>query len=94
MDSWIVAYDISDPKRLRKVATACEDYGTRKQYSVFLCRLSATDFVRLRSRLYDLIDLREDQVLFIPLCARCVNAIEAIGRPTEAHDARDVVVVV
>jgi CRISPR-associated protein Cas2 len=94
MDSWIVAYDISDPKRLRKVAIACEDYGVRKQLSVFLCRLSATDFVRLRSRLYDLIDLAEDQVLFIPLCAKCVPQIEAMGRPTEAHDARDVVVVV
>ena len=94
MDSWIVAYDISDPKRLRKVATACEDYGVRKQYSVFLVRLSATDFVRLRTRLYDLIDLNEDQVLFIPLCARCAGAIESLGRPTEAADARDVVVVV
>ncbi len=94
MDSWIVAYDISDPKRLRKVATCCEDFGTRKQLSVFLCRLSTTDFVRLRSRLYDLVNLTEDQVLFIPLCAKCVAAIEAIGRPTEAHDAKDVVVVV
>jgi CRISPR-associated protein Cas2 len=94
MDSYIVAYDISDPKRLRKVARCCEDFGVRKQYSVFLCRLSATDFVRLRSRLYDLIELDEDQVLFIPVCGKCVNAIEAIGRPTEAHDARDVVVVV
>lgn len=93
MDSWIVAYDVADPKRLRKVATACEDYGVRKQYSVFLCRLSATDFVRLRSRLYDLIHLEEDQVLFIPLCGKCVRTIEAIGRPTEAHDARDVVIV-
>ncbi|HKI35495.1 MAG TPA: CRISPR-associated endonuclease Cas2 [Gemmataceae bacterium] len=93
MDSWIVAYDISDPKRLRKVATACEDYGVRKQKSVFLCRLSATDFVRLRSRLYDLIHLEEDQVLFLPLCGKCVTAIEAIGRPTEAHDVRDVVIV-
>ena len=35
MDSYLVAYDISDPKRLRKVATACEDFGMRKQYSVF-----------------------------------------------------------
>jgi CRISPR-associated protein Cas2 len=93
MDSWLVAYDISNPKRLRKVATACEDFGTRKQLSAFLCRLSATDFVRLRSRLYDLIHLEEDQVLFIPLCARCVTAIEALGRPTEAADARDVVIV-
>ena len=94
MDSYIVSYDISDPKRLRKVATCCEDFGVRKQYSVFLCRLSATDFVRLRSRLYDLIDLGADQVLFIPLCGKCVQQIEALGRPTEAADARDVVMVV
>jgi CRISPR-associated protein Cas2 len=93
MDSYIVAYDISDPKRLRKVAKACEDFGYRKQFSVFLCRLSATGFVRLRSRLYDLVNLEQDQVLFIPLCAKCVNQIEAIGRPTEAADAKDVVIV-
>ena len=94
MDTYLVAYDIADPKRLRKVARACEDYGYRRQFSVFLCRLSATDFVKLRNRLYDIIKLDADQVLFIPLCPRCVNAIEAIGRPTEAADARDVVVVV
>jgi CRISPR-associated protein Cas2 len=94
MDSFIVAYDISNPKRLRKVARVCEDFGYRKQYSVFLCRLSTTDFVRLRSRLYDVIHLEEDQVLFIPLCAKCVNQIDSIGRPTEAADAKDVVVVV
>ena len=61
--------------------------------SVFLCRLSATDFVRLRSRLYDLIHLEKDQVLFIPLCAKCVQQIEALGRPTEAANERDVVIV-
>jgi len=93
MDSYIVAYDISDPKRLRKVAATCEDFGYRKQFSVFLCRVSPTDLVRLRSRLYDIIDLTRDQVLFIPMCGKCVNGIEAIGRPTEAHDAKDVVII-
>ncbi len=93
MESWLVTYDISDPKRLRKVAQACEDFGVRKQYSVFLARISATDLVRLRTRLYDIINLAEDQVLFIPLCPKCVNQMDAIGRPTEAHDARDVVIV-
>ena len=93
MDSYLVCYDISDPKRLRKVARCCEDFGYRKQWSVFLCRVSATDFVRLRARLYDIIKLDEDQVLFIPVCGKCVNQIEAIGRPTEAHDAKDVVIV-
>ncbi len=93
MDSYIVAYDISHPKRLRKVARTCEDFGLRKQFSVFLCRLSATDFVRLRTRLYDIIDLNADQVLFIPLCGKCVQQIASIGRPTEPPEARDVVIV-
>lgn len=94
MDSYLVAYDIADPKRLRKVARCCEDFGYRKQYSVFLCRLSATDFVRLRTRLYDLIDLAEDQVLFLPVCGRCVAQLTALGRPTDPPDAKDTVIVV
>jgi CRISPR-associated protein Cas2 len=93
MESYVVAYDICDPRRLRKVAQTCEDFGFRKQYSVFLCRLSTTDLVRLKSRLYDIINLHEDQVLFIPLCPRCIAQIEALGLPTEAHDAKDVVIV-
>ena len=32
--------------------------------------------------------------MFIPMSAKCVNGIEALGRPTEAADAKDVVVVV
>ena len=50
MDTYLVAYDICDPKRLRKVAHTCEDFGFRRQYSVFMCRLSAKDLVRLKSR--------------------------------------------
>jgi CRISPR-associated protein Cas2 len=94
MDCYLVCYDISDPKRLRKVATICEDFGRRYQFSVFICRLSATDFVRLRTRLYDAIELSKDQVLFIPVCASCVGKMEAIGRATEPPESRDVVVVV
>ena len=69
MDTYLVAYDICNPKRLRKVARTCEDFGLRRQYSVFLCRITAMDLVRLKSRLYDIINLDQDQVLFIPLCA-------------------------
>jgi CRISPR-associated protein Cas2 len=93
MDTYLVAYDIANPKRLRKVARTCEDFGLRRQFSVFLCRLTAADLVRLKSRLYDIINLDQDQVLFIPLCTRCADQIEALGRPIERHDARDVVIV-
>jgi CRISPR-associated protein Cas2 len=94
MDSYLVCYDISDPKRLRKVARCCEDFGFRKQLSVFLVRASATDFVRLRSRLYDIIDLNADQVLFIPLSESGLQRMESIGRPTDPHDKNDIVMVV
>jgi len=93
MNTWLVCYDICDPKRLRKVARTCEDFGLRRQYSVFVCRLTATNLVRLKSRLYDVINLQEDQVLFVPLCGRCAEGIESLGRPVEKFDARDVVIV-
>jgi CRISPR-associated protein Cas2 len=93
METYLVAYDIADPKRLRKVARTCEDFGLRRQFSVFFCRLSATDLVRLRSRLHDVIDLDKDQILFVPLCKRCAGLIESLGRPIEPHDARDDVIV-
>lgn len=93
MDSYLVCYDISNPKRLRKVAKTCEDFGYRKQLSVFLVRVSATDFVRLRSRLYDIIDLNEDQVLFIPLTESGLQRMEAIGRSTDPYDKNDAVII-
>jgi CRISPR-associated protein Cas2 len=93
METFLVAYDICDKKRLRKVAKTCEDFGLRRQYSVFFCRLAAVDLVRLKAKLYDAIDLDADQVLFVPICGRCASAIEALGRPIEPPDARDVVII-
>lgn len=93
MDTYLVAYDIADPKRLRKVAQTCEDFGFRRQFSVFLCRLSATNLVRLKARLYDIIDLANDQVLIIPLCDRCAEAIEALGKPVQRYDAQDTIII-
>ena len=30
METFLVAYDIANPKRLRTVARACEDFGLRR----------------------------------------------------------------
>ena len=45
---YLVAYDISDDKRLREVAKLMEAYGKRVQRSVFECSLS-------KQRLADLV---------------------------------------
>jgi CRISPR-associated protein Cas2 len=88
MVTQVVGYDIRDPKRLRRVARTCLDFGCRRQLSVFLCRITATDVVRLKARLEDIIEPREDQILFIRLCGMCATEIEALGIPTPAHDVQ------
>ena len=62
-----------------KVAKVCEDFGLRRQYSVFFCRLAAVDMVRLKSRLYDVINLDQIRFCLFRCVRRCASAIEALG---------------
>jgi CRISPR-associated protein Cas2 len=60
----LVAYDVSTienagRKRLRRVARACADYGTRVQKSVFECQVGQKEWVTLRDRL--LREMKEDE---------------------------------
>jgi CRISPR-associated protein Cas2 len=93
METFLVAYDICDPRRLRKVARVAQDFGLRKQYSVFFCRLSARDLVRLKARLMEIVDSKRDRVLFVPVCGRCIEGIETLGQSMARPDSQDVVIV-
>lgn len=64
---YLVAYDISDDRRLRRVAATMESYGDRAQYSVFLCDLSRAEMADLRHDLGTIIDQTEDYVLIVDL---------------------------
>ncbi len=67
MSAYLVSYDISDPKRLRKVARSLEGFGVRLQYSVFECPLDDLRLAKLKAELQDLFNHDEDQVLFVSL---------------------------
>lgn len=64
---YIVSYDIADPTRLRRVYKTVRDFGDGIQLSVFACQLTDMDRASLESRLLDIINQREDQVLFVKL---------------------------
>lgn len=68
---FLVAYDISDPRRLRRVAKLMEEYGARVQRSVFECRLSDDMFLALVAELMLLIKPRYDRVNIYRSCASC-----------------------
>lgn len=78
---YLVSYDIRDQKRLAKVHNAIRDYGVPRQYSVFECRLTDKDLVKMKDKLARIINHEHDQILIIPLCEGCYGGIEAIGMP-------------
>lgn len=83
-NTYIVSYDICDPKRLRRVFKAMKGWGIHVQYSVFQCEISKRSLIELQSELDDLIDHHADQVLFInvgPSAGRARTAITALGKP-------------
>jgi CRISPR-associated protein Cas2 len=81
--NYIVSYDIADEKRLRKVFRICRDHGDHLQFSVFEANLNAAERVELERKLAEVMNLREDQVLFIdlgPTEARTEKTITALGQ--------------
>jgi CRISPR-associated protein Cas2 len=64
---WIVAYDIADPARLRRVYRTMRGFGDHLQYSVFRCTLTDRQLATLKDRLTQVIAPTEDQVMFVPL---------------------------
>ena len=77
----MLAYDIADPKRLRRVCSLMEDHGERLQYSVFLCDLSVAEVAELEAAVTAVMHLAHDSVIRIDLGpAFSSAAIRTIGR--------------
>lgn len=93
--TYLVTYDICDPKRLRRTFEIMRGYGDHLQLSVFRCDLSAQERVELRAQLAEVLHMDEDQVLFVdlgPAEGRGRTCIEAMGR-AYTHPERVAVVV-
>ena len=88
--TYLVCYDISDPKRLRGVHRKLRDFGDHLQYSIFECQMTASDLVRCRHVLGEIIDHVKDQVIFVnlgPSAGRGDRVIHALGRAYTPMDA-------
>jgi len=88
--SYIVTYDIADPKRLRLVFKICKDYGAHLQFSVFECDLNPREKIEMERKLSQTINNAEDQLLFIligPTETRGERLISALGLPYIKFDS-------
>lgn len=75
----LVAYDITDPKRLHRVAKVCENYGVRVQYSIFECHLDEDEFTDFWLKLLEEIDEDEDRLVAYKIDARSAKETMTAG---------------
>jgi CRISPR-associated protein Cas2 len=75
----LLAYDVSDPKRLRKVHKTMTAWGKPVQYSVFRVRCTARELERLRFELAGLL-APDDRLLVIRLCTGCAGRVTVRGK--------------
>ena len=92
---FIVAYDVSNAKRLRRTFKKMNGFGEPVQYSVFSCDLSRKERVLLEEALTEIINLKEDRVLIIdtgPIEGRSSETLSTLGKQLKP-EAREVTVV-
>ena len=60
-DITLVCYDIKSDRLRRKIEKCLRDFGTRLQFSVFLCRLDAESVSRCRQRLQKVFQMHGEE---------------------------------
>jgi CRISPR-associated protein Cas2 len=79
---YLVAYDVSDPKRLKRMYKKMCGFGDPLQYSVFQCALSDVELVLMKDAIGEIINHAEDRVMIAdigPLDGRARAAFQYMG---------------
>lgn len=93
----LITYDVvtSSPggaRRLRRAAKICLDYGQRVQFSVFECKVDPAQYVELKKRLLDVIDVEKDSIRFYNLGKEWDRRVEHIGAKTSINPDNPMIV--
>ncbi len=91
---YIVAYDISNNRRWRRVFKTMHGFGEWLQLSIFQCRLSRRRRAELETRLRELVKVGEDHVLLIDIgpADKTELAVESIGKTFAKIERRAIVI--
>ena len=88
----LIAYDIGHPRRLRRVAKICADYGVRMEKSVFECDLTDEQMAQFWNRLCRVVDEDEDRVFDYRIGSVERRNIRRLGRSPETPDTAEILV--
>ena len=92
---YIVAYDIRNPNRLRRVYVKMRGFGEALQYSVFVCDLSMKERSLMISELTVLIAASEDSIAIVNIGSpngEITKRVEFLGKIPEIKERTAVIV--
>jgi CRISPR-associated protein Cas2 len=86
---YLLAYDIRDKRRLRRVHQVAKAWGYPLQYSVFICDLTRSELLMMKSDLSGEMSVAQDSVGIFdlgPPDGRGVKCVEFIGESRDLPD--------
>ena len=91
---YLVCYDITNPKRWRRIYKTMKGYGVWLQLSVFQCRLNRQQLLRMTDALTEMMNADEDPVMIIDVgpAESITIRVESYGRPFRPIERRAVIV--
>jgi len=75
----IIAYDVSDDKRRRKLFKLLGSFGVNVQYSFFEVAITRKNFVRLKAKIKNILKFPDDRIVFIEMCEDCWRKVVRWG---------------
>lgn len=93
LQSYVVSYDIMEPKRLQQVHKTMMGYGQPLHYSVFRCDLNSRNLEGMIIDLNKIINHKEDRIMIIdmgPAEGRVEERISFLGtkQKWDTHKAK------
>lgn len=81
---FLAAYDVRNPRRLRRACKVLKDYACGGQKSAFECYLTETERKRMLQRVTGELDCEEDRFMVVAL--RLGGAVRCLGTAVPARD--------
>jgi len=82
---YLITYDVSDPKALRRTHKTLSSWGKPVQYSIFRVRCTDRQIQQLRFELATILD-SEDRLMVVRLCEGCASRVTVQGSDMVTFD--------
>lgn len=79
-NSWLIGYDITEPKRLQRIYRALLNHATPIEHSIFLLTGTERDMQKCMEQITTMIDEKTDDLRCYPLPAKGLQ--QRLGKAT------------